>query len=135
MITRKKYLDKLISVKENGFPKVITGIRRCGKSYLLNNIYTNYLLESGISKDDIIYIDLTKLSNSYYMDPIYLYEYLLSLSKNNTNIKYVILDEVQEVYSIVNLALTDGKHIKAKSTDENIISFIDVILDLSSKKT
>ena len=134
MITRKKYLDKLISVKENGFPKVITGIRRCGKSYLLNNIYTNYLLESGISKDDIIYIDLTKLSNSYYRDPIYLYEYVVSLSKNNTNVKYVILDEVQEVYSIVNLALTDGKHIKAKSTDENIISFIDVILDLSSKK-
>ena len=48
MFNRDKYLNQLINSKENGFPKVITGIRRCGKSYLLNTIYRNYLIENGI---------------------------------------------------------------------------------------
>ena len=49
MIKRDVYLNKLIQSKNNGFPKVITGIRRCGKSYLLTNIFTKYLKENGIS--------------------------------------------------------------------------------------
>ena len=49
MIERPKYLKQLIDAKENGFPKVITGIRRCGKSYLLKDIYKKYLLDNGIN--------------------------------------------------------------------------------------
>ncbi|MCI7213075.1 MAG: AAA family ATPase, partial [Bacillales bacterium] len=70
MIERKKYLDLLIKSKENGFPKVITGIRRCGKSYLLNVLYKDYLLKNGINENNIIEMDLTKISNAYYRDPI-----------------------------------------------------------------
>ena len=51
MIKRNKYLNQLISSRNNGFPKVITGIRRCGKSYLLKEIYKEYLLEEGISEE------------------------------------------------------------------------------------
>ena len=58
MIARDKYLAKLIRNKNNGFPKVVTGIRRCGKSYLLSEIYRSYLLEQGVSKDCILLIDL-----------------------------------------------------------------------------
>ena len=132
LINRDKYLNDIIKSKDNGFPKVITGIRRCGKSYLLNNIFKEYLISSGVSEKNIINIDLTKLSNSYYRDPIYLYEHIVELTKKNNEMYYVIIDEIQEVYSIVNTALTNGEHIKAKSKDEEIISFVDVVLDLAS---
>ena len=75
---------------------------------------------------------MTKISNAYYRDPLYLYNHIIELTKNNIGMNYVILDEIQEVYSIINIVLTDGKHIKAKSTDEEVISFVDVILDLAS---
>ena len=132
MIERNKYLNLLIAAKDNGFPKIITGIRRCGKSYLLNTIYKRYLTDIGILDSNIIEMDLTKISNAYYRDPINLYEHIINLTKSNTGMNYVILDEIQEVYSIINLALTEGKHIKAKSSDEEIISFVDVIIDLAS---
>lgn len=54
MIERNKYLNLLIAAKDNGFPKVITGIRRCGKSYLLSKIYKQYLIDNGISNSNII---------------------------------------------------------------------------------
>lgn len=132
MIERKKYLDLLIKSKENGFPKVITGIRRCGKSYLLNVLYKDYLLKNGVDENNIIEIDLTKISNAYYRDPIYLYEHVVSLVNKNNGISYVFIDEIQEVYPIVNLALSEGKHIKAKNSDKDIVSFVDVVLDLAS---
>lgn len=134
MIERPKYLSSLIKSKNNGFPKVITGIRRCGKSYLLNTIYKEYLLNQGINENNIIDMDLAKISNAYYRDPIYLYEHIVKVTKNNDGINYVFLDEIQEVYDIINLALTDGKHIKAKKSDEDVIGFVDVILDLASLK-
>lgn len=134
MIKRDRYLQQLIESRENGFPKVITGIRRCGKSYLLNTIYKDYLISAGVEESNIIEIDLTKISNSYFRDPLYLYNHVMELTKNNKGISYVILDEIQEVFPIVNLALTDGKHVKAKAKDEDVITFVDVILDLASEK-
>ena len=132
MIKRDKYLNLLIESKQNGFPKVITGIRRCGKSYLLNTIYKNYLIENGVASQNIIFLDLTKISNAYYRDPIYLYEHVLKLTNNKNEFYYVILDEIQEVYPLINLALTDGEHIQATTKEKDIITFVDVILDLSS---
>lgn len=63
MIKRDKYLNQLIKSKEYGFPKIITGIKRCGKSYLLEEIYKSYLTSSGINKNNIIIIDLDKDDN------------------------------------------------------------------------
>ena len=62
MIERKKYLERLIARKENGLVKVITGIRRCGKSYLLFNIYKSYLKSIGVEDDQIICLALDDLS-------------------------------------------------------------------------
>lgn len=132
MIARDKYLNLLINSRENGFPKVITGIRRCGKSYTLNTIYKQYLVQNGVKESQIIELDLTKISNAYYRDPLYLYEHIISLTSGSDDMHYVFLDEIQEVYSIVNLSLTNGKHVKAKPKDEDIISFVDVVLDLAS---
>ena len=80
MIERKKYLDKLISKKENGLVKVITGIRRCGKSYLLFNIYKDYLISIGVSDDCIIELALDDDENIKYRNPLELGEYLRSKS-------------------------------------------------------
>lgn len=63
MIKKDKYLNQLIKSKEYGFPKIITGIKRCGKSYPLEEIYKNYLISSGINKNDIIIVDLDKDEN------------------------------------------------------------------------
>ena len=58
MINRDKYLNELIKAKNDGFPKVITGIRRCGKSYLLKEIFSKYLKANGVSEKEILLIDI-----------------------------------------------------------------------------
>lgn len=132
MIERNVYLNKLIKSKENGFPKVITGIRRCGKSYLLKEIYKKYLLENGVKETNILILELDEEENSKYRDPIILGEYVRNFCKDKS-MCYVFLDEIQKVISIVNPVLTNGEHIIAKSDDEEVISFVDVILGLSRK--
>lgn len=131
---RDKYLNQLIEAKENGFPKVITGIRRCGKSYLLDTIYREYLENSGVNPKNIVYIDLEDALNYKYWDPLYLYEYVLDISKGREGVVYVMIDEIQHVYKIKNPNLTNRDHIKAKDDDEDAISFVNVILGLSKKK-
>lgn len=131
---RDKYLNQLIEAKENGFPKVITGIRRCGKSYLLDTIYREYLENSGVNPKNIVYIDLEDALNYKYWDPLYLYEYVLDISKGREGVVYVMIDEIQHVYKIKNPNLTNGDHIKAKDDDKDAISFVNVILGLSKKK-
>ena len=133
MIKREKYLNQLIKARNNGFPKVITGIRRCGKSYLLKEIYKEYLLSDKVSEDHIISIDLDEDKNASYRDPIALGEYVRSICTGKGEY-YVFLDEIQKVYSIVNPNFMDGKHVPAKSTDMDIISFVDVVLGLSHEK-
>jgi len=134
MIKRNVYLNRLIDSKENGFPKVITGIRRCGKSTLLNGLYREYLNEFGISDEQIIYMDLTDTDNLRYCDPIYLNEHILDLTKDKNSIYYVFLDEIQNVYTIINPNLTSGNHIPAKKGDENTVGFINTVLSLSKKR-
>lgn len=79
---RTKYLNQLIKAKENGFPKVITGLRRCGKSFLLNTIYRGYLEKTGVPSSNIIYIDLEDASNYEYWDPLNLYDHVINAAKD-----------------------------------------------------
>jgi len=130
MIERNKYLQLLIKSKDNGFPKVITGIRRCGKSFLLCEIFKNFLSNNGVDKKHIIILDLDVDKNSHLRDPLILGDYIRNLCSSDGRY-YVILDEIQRVYSIVNPNLTEGKHIVAKKTDSEVITFVDVVLGLS----
>lgn len=130
MINRDKYLDQLIKAKDNGFPKVITGVRRCGKSYLLTEIYKNYLLNNGVEKDDILTIELDDDRNSDLLNPLKLGAFIRNWCKEKDNC-YVFLDEIQRVFRIINPILTNGKIVIAKEGDENTISFVEVILGLS----
>ena len=121
MIERKKYLDKLISKKENGLVKVITGIRRCGKSYLLFNIYKKYLISIGVSEDQIIELALDDDENIRYRNPLELGEYLRSMTSDKSKTYYIFLDEIQKVVSIQNPYIKDV---------EDKIGFVDVLLGL-----
>ncbi|MDY5931584.1 MAG: ATP-binding protein [Candidatus Ornithospirochaeta sp.] len=93
-IARDKYLNRLISKKHNGLVKVITGIRRSGKSYLLFNIFYKHLLLSGVSDDHIIRIAFDSYENKEYRDPKVLFPFLSSRIQGN-GMHYVLLDEVQ----------------------------------------
>jgi len=95
-IKRDVYLNKLISRKENGLIKIITGIRRCGKSYLLDPLFKNSLLESDVKEDHIIKLELDKEENKKYRDSHELNEYIKSLIKDK-DVYYILLDEIQMV--------------------------------------
>lgn len=121
MIERKKYLDKLINKKDNGLVKVITGIRRSGKSFLLFNIYKDYLLSTGVEEECIIELALDDDENIRYRNPIELGKYLRSRTNDKSKTYYVFLDEIQKVVSIQNPYIKDV---------EDKIGFVDVLLGL-----
>lgn len=85
-IKRDFYLNELIDRMDNGLIKIVTGIRRCGKSYLLDPIFKDYLIKQGIEKDHIIKLSLDERTNSKYLDPDTLDQYIRSLIIDNKNI-------------------------------------------------
>lgn len=95
-IKRDYYLKKLISKKHNGLIKIVTGIRRCGKSYLIDPIFKNHLLNEGIKENHIIKLELDSIENEKYRDPHKLYEYIMSKIVDS-DMHYVLLDEIQKV--------------------------------------
>lgn len=95
-IKREYYLKELIDRMDNGLIKVVTGIRRCGKSYLLDPIFKNYLIHQGVDKNHIIKLDLDERSNSKYLDPDVLDKYIKSIIVYEKKY-YLILDEIQKV--------------------------------------
>ena len=98
-IKRNRYLSQLISRKENGLIKVITGIRRCGKSFLLFHIYYDYLLSLGIKEGQIITIALDDDTNAVYRDPAELSKFIRSKITNKQEMFYILIDEVQYAIS------------------------------------
>lgn len=111
---RNMYLDKLIRRKNNGMIKVITGIRRCGKTYLLFELFYNYLVESGVDEAHIIKIALDDRMNKKYRDPDILCEYVHEAVKDE-QMYYVLLDEVQMVSEFEDV-LNSFLHIKNVDT-------------------
>ena len=95
-IKRDYYLNKLVDAKNDGLIKVITGIRRCGKSYLLNTLFYNHLLENGVNEDHIIKIALDDSDNEELLIPKNLSKYVKEKILDN-DVYYVILDEIQLV--------------------------------------
>ncbi len=93
-VKRDTYLQQLIQRKDNGMIKVITGIRRCGKSFLLFHIYKRYLIENGVDADHIIEIALDGIENEELRDPKVCFQYIKDSIKDQKKY-YVLLDEVQ----------------------------------------
>lgn len=96
-IQRDVYLKQLLDKKDNGLIKIITGIRRCGKSYLLDPLFRNALISDGVEKDHIIKIELDKVSNKkYHHDPVSFDSFIRSQVKDDKKY-YILLDEIQMV--------------------------------------
>lgn len=95
IIKRDLYLQKLIDRRENGSIKIVTGIRRCGKSFLLFELFRRYLLDNGVPEQNIIALSLDGESGKPYRDPFKLYEFLRSSLSDPKQMYYVLLDEVQ----------------------------------------
>ncbi|MBR1598220.1 MAG: ATP-binding protein [Lachnospiraceae bacterium] len=125
MIERPKYLDKLIRKKENGLVKVITGIRRCGKSYLLFEIYHKYLNSIGVDDSHIIELALDDDENIRYRNPLELGKHIREIITDKNNMYYIFLDEIQKVSEINNPYLPDGSE---------KVGFVDVVLGLMKIK-
>lgn len=107
-IKRDLYLNQLIAKQGNGMVKIITGIRRCGKSYLLFELFRKYLLSHGIKEEQIIALSLDAIENEKYLDPVNLYSYFNSKITNENDMFYILLDEAQ-------LVITDDEYKNKKA--------------------
>ena len=123
-IERKRNLQKLINSRQNGQIKIITGVRRCGKSYLLDVLYRDYLMQDGVLPEQIISIELDNYMNIRYRNPLELGNYLRDRVSDKKTDYYILLDEIQMVESIDNPFLPKGSGAK--------ITFVDVLLGLKS---
>ena len=113
-IKRDRYLKQQIESRKNGFIKVVTGIRRCGKSYLLNVLFYHYLLDSGVADDHIIRIDLEDRMNKELRNPDTMLHYVHDRIKDNDHY-YIIIDEVQMMDEFVDV-LNSFRHIDNADT-------------------
>lgn len=95
IVKRDIYLERLIQKRQNGLIKVITGIRRCGKSFLLFRLFYDYLIKQGVKKDNIIAVPLDDFNYFKYTDPEALYAYLKEKTSSKNEMYYILLDEVQ----------------------------------------
>ena len=110
-IERAKYVQELIDRKHNGLVKVITGIRRCGKSYLLFTLFYDHLLAEGVSKDHIITLELDQTENIRYRNPFELDNYIRSQIRDDGVMHYIFLDEIQFVEKVKNPYVEDGAEV------------------------
>lgn len=121
MLPRKQYVNELMRLKENGRVKIITGLRRSGKSVLLFDLFRQQLLDEGVVQEQIIGIQLDDLRNMKYRDPLHLDEYIRSRITDAKKVFYVFIDEIQLVSEVKN-PYVDNQEAK--------ISFVDVVLGL-----
>lgn len=101
-IERPIYMQQLIDSKDNGLIKIVTGLRRVGKSYLLKTLFKEYLLGEGIKKDHVLIIDLEDRRNKAFRNPDYLLDWVDAQMKNEEQY-YIIIDEVQRVDEFVDM--------------------------------
>ena len=123
-IRRDLYLKKVISFMWDGQVKVITGIRRCGKSYLLNNLFRTYLLDQGVKEDHILCFELDLAKDIEYRDPLVLAKRVREIVEGQSDQYYLFVDEIQMSDEVPNPYNPDGKK----------ITFYDALNDLKSLK-
>jgi len=119
-IKRDRYLNQLIDFMWDGQVKVITGIRRCGKSYLLQTLFRNHLLSQGVPDDHILSFELDLARDIQYRDPLLLSKYIRSIVERNNDQFYLFVDEIQMSDEVPNPYNPDGKK----------ITFYDALNDL-----
>ena len=135
IIDRKTYIEKLQRSKGNGLIKIITGLRRSGKSFLLKKLFRQHLLDDGVNEDHILIIDMESRKNKAFKDPDYLLDWVESKMLDDSTY-YIIIDEVQEVNDFVEvlstLSVTEGTDVYVTGSNSRFLSS-DVVTEFRGR--
>ena len=132
IINREHYVKELLSKRWNGKVKIITGIRRCGKSFLLSTLYKDHLKAEGVTDDCFVEIALDKKAHLKYRNPNELYDYVLSKTQDATKRYYVFIDEIQLSIKVKNEDV-DEHLVPEEDRDMLYTSFYDILNDLTGR--
>ena len=125
-IPRELYVEKLLARRMNGFVKVITGIRRCGKSYLLGTLFRDRLVAEGVAADHIVTVDLDDKKDIALRDPLKLDDYVRGKVRRGRKPYYVFIDEIQRSIKVP-VPGVDLKSVAAEDQDDAFVTFYDVL--------
>lgn len=132
-IQREQYISELLGKRWNGKVKIVTGIRRCGKSFLLFNLYKDYLLNEGVEKDCFVELALDKKAHTKYRNPNELYDYVLRKTKDDEKRYYVFIDEIQLSFKVKNKDV-DERLVPKEDRELLYTTFYDILNDLMARK-
>lgn len=135
IVNRTTYIEQLLRSEGNGLIKIVTGIRRSGKSFLLKKLFRQHLLDDGVNEDHIIIIDMESRKNKDFKDPDYLLDWIEKVMKDDKTY-YIIIDEVQEVKDFVEvlstLSVTEGTDVYVTGSNSRFLSS-DVVTEFRGR--
>ena len=135
IVNRSKYIDQLVRSKGNGLIKIVTGLRRSGKSFLLKKLFRQHLLDEGVAEDHIIIIDMESRKNKNFKDPDFLLDWVEKEMKDDSTY-YIIIDEVQEISDFVEvlstLSVTEGADVYVTGSNSRFLSS-DVVTEFRGR--
>ena len=135
IVNRYKYIEQLSRSKNNGLIKIITGLRRSGKSFLLKKLFRQHLLDEGVREDHILVIDMESRKNREFKNPDYLLDWVEKMMIDDENY-YIIIDEVQEVEDFVevlsSLSVTEGADVYVTGSNSRFLSS-DVVTEFRGR--
>lgn len=135
IVNRYRYIEHLSRSKNNGLIKIITGLRRSGKSFLLKKLFRQHLLDEGVREDHILVIDMESRKNREFKNPDYLLDWVEKMMIDDENY-YIIIDEVQEVEDFVevlsSLSVTEGADVYVTGSNSRFLSS-DVVTEFRGR--
>uniref|UniRef100_UPI0040253E6F ATP-binding protein n=1 Tax=Prevotella sp. TaxID=59823 RepID=UPI0040253E6F len=135
IVNRYRYIEQLSRSKNNGLIKIITGLRRSGKSFLLKKLFRQHLLDEGVREDHILVIDMESRKNREFKNPDYLLDWVEKMMIDDENY-YIIIDEVQEVEDFVevlsSLSVTEGADVYVTGSNSRFLSS-DVVTEFRGR--
>ena len=135
IVNRSRYIDQLVRSKGNGLIKIVTGLRRSGKSFLLKKLFRQHLLDEGVAEDHIMIIDMESRKNKNFKDPDFLLDWVEKEMKDDSTY-YIIIDEVQEVNDFVEvlstLSVTEGTDVYVTGSNSRFLSS-DVVTEFRGR--
>lgn len=129
IIERNEYVEQLFAKRWNGKVKIVTGIRRCGKSFLLSTLFKNRLIKEGVKDGDFVEVALDRKSDIKYRNPNILYDYIMEYTKDVSRKFYVLIDEIQLSYKVRNEDV-DESLVPEEDRDVLYTTFYDILNDL-----
>ena len=132
IINRHEYIEQLLAKRWNGKVKIVTGIRRSGKSFLLSTLFKNRLIEEGVPEEDFVEVALDRKSHAKYRNPNLLYNYIIRRTKDTKRKFYVLIDEIQLSYKVKS-ADVDESSVPEEDREMLYTTFYDILNDLMAR--